>query len=239
MGDETVGPDTSNPETRVPELGRINVGLQIAAAIGLVAVALGAMWGLGTFRKAQDGSADAGKPAVCQPPKAEDGAEYPALCAALNRADLPTLLGVPGEHISLAHSAGSTFTAADGTKQTEAAAEIQLGSYNLQLIDHQSISVTDLVGLTLSAEPTSVLGHPAASYSDHTIEISFTGGQSGGSSGPGGIARHLVVAKTGKRDGSCLELAVWRQDGGTPDTAALLRIAEKVLPAAPGWATGS
>ena len=214
---------------------KINAGLQAAAAIGLAAVAVGAMWGLGVFRKTPDATANAGKPAVCEPRKAQDAAEYPALCAALNRPDLPTLLGTPGQHVSIAQSAGSTFSAADGTKSTDAAAEVQLGDYNVRLTDNQNISVKDFISLTLSAESTTMLGHPAASYSDRTMEISFTGGQSGSSSHPGGIARHLVVEKTSGQSGGSFELAIWRQDGTTPDEAALLRIAEKVLPAAPGW----
>jgi hypothetical protein len=63
-----------------PEAGRMNVGLQAAAAIGLGAVAIAAMWRLGAFGKTANGSADAGKPTVCAPRKAGDAAEYPA-CA--------------------------------------------------------------------------------------------------------------------------------------------------------------
>ncbi|WP_042390310.1 DUF6215 domain-containing protein [Streptacidiphilus melanogenes] len=213
----------------------VNVGLQVAAALGLVAVALGAMWGLGTFRKPADG-ADAGNPARCQARKPSDAAEYPALCAALNRPDLPVLLGAPGEHVMLAQSAGSTFTYPDGSKESDAAAEVQLGTYNVRLTDNQDVSVEALAAVTDSVQPTTVLGHAALTYSDHTMEITFGGGQTG--SGTGGIARHLVVAKSAKDGGGSFELAVWRQDGTTPDAASLLRIAQQVLPEAPGWVAG-
>jgi hypothetical protein len=64
--------------------------------------------------------------------------------AALNRPDLPTLLNVPGAHVSVAESAGGTFTAADGTKQTDAAAEVQIGDYDVRLTDNENMSVARL-----------------------------------------------------------------------------------------------
>jgi hypothetical protein len=244
MRDEAVAEARRTDETRAdeesrPAAGTVNVGVQVAAAVALIAVALAAMWGLGAFRKSTSSSANGGKPAVCEPRKAGDAAEYPALCAALNRPDLPSLLGVPGEHASVAQSAGSTFIAADGAKTTDAAAEVQVGDYNVRLTDNADVSVKVFTDVMASAEPATVLGHPAATYSDHTMEITFTGGQSGTGSGQGGIARHLVVAKSAKPGGGSFELAVWRQDGTTPDPAALLRIAETVLPSAPGWVTGA
>ncbi|WP_405629683.1 hypothetical protein [Streptomyces sp. NBC_00016] len=39
-----------------------------------------------------------------------------------------------------------------------------------------------------------------------------------------------------KDGGGSYELAIWRQDNVRPDDAALLSIAQKVLPAIPGWA---
>jgi hypothetical protein len=192
---------------------------------------------LGAFRKPPNGVADAGKPGRCQERRPSDAAEYPALCAALNRPDLPVLVGAPTEHVVLAQSAGSTFTYADGTKVTDAAAEVQLGNYDVRLTDNQDISVQALSAVTNSVQPTTVLGHAALTYSDHTLELTFGGGSSSG--GSGGIARHLVVAKSGGAGGGSFELAIWRQDGTTPDAAALLRIAEQVLPTAPGWITGT
>ncbi|MFC6981855.1 hypothetical protein [Streptomyces cirratus] len=48
-------------------------------------------------------------------------------------------------------------------------------------------------------------------------------------------ARVLSVATDGKDQGDSFEMSVWRTDGGLLDDAALLRVAEKVLPALPGW----
>ncbi|WP_042371879.1 DUF6215 domain-containing protein [Streptacidiphilus neutrinimicus] len=215
----------------------VNVALQVVAAFGLGAVALGAMWGLGVFRKPTD-AAGAGRPAGCQARKPSDAAEYPALCAALNQPDLPVLLGAPGEHVILAQSAGSTFTYPNGSTESDAAAEVQLGTYNVRLTDNQNISVKALAAVTDSVQPTTVLGHAALTYADRTMEITFGGDQAGGTRA-GGIARHLVVAKSAKDGGGSFELAVWRQDGTTPDAASLLRIAQEVLPAAPGWVGGT
>jgi hypothetical protein len=109
----------------------------------------------------------------------------------------------------------------------------------VQLTDNESVSVKAFTNVMASAQSTTLLGHQAATYSDHTMEITFTGGQSGAGSSQGGVARHLVVAKSAKQGSRSFELAVWRQDGSTPDEAALLRIAEKVLPSAPGWIAGT
>jgi hypothetical protein len=47
-----------------------------------------------------------------------------------------------------------------------------------------------------------------------------------------------MVAGDEKDGGASYELVIWRQDGVTPDDAALFRVAEQVLPTVPGW-TGS
>jgi hypothetical protein len=44
-----------------------------------------------------------------------------------------------------------------------------------------------------------------------------------------------VVAQNAKDGGGSFEIAVWRQDAMPPDDAALLRVAEEVLPRIPGW----
>ncbi|TYC68204.1 hypothetical protein EH183_40975 [Streptomyces sp. CB01881] len=69
------------------------------------------------------------------------------------------------------------------------------------------------------------------------MAIAFsTNGKS--TSGPGGIARHLVVAKDPKAGGGSFELTIWRQDNALPDETALFRIAEQVLPTVRGWVVG-
>ena len=47
-----------------------------------------------------------------------------------------------------------------------------------------------------------------------------------------------MVAQDPKDGGGSYEIAVWRQDAVVPDDAALLRVAEKVLPTIPGWVSG-
>jgi hypothetical protein len=42
------------------------------------------------------------------------------------------------------------------------------------------------------------------------------------------------VARDANDSGGSFELALWRTDGGVPDDAVLLRVAEKVLPTVPG-----
>ncbi len=226
--------DEDGYDSVVPDKGIKGAGVQAAAAVVLVGGVIAGIWGMGVLSKS---STRNDKRAACNAPKATDSPEYPALCAALNRPDLPAVLGTPKEHVSIAQSGGGPFTFADGTKEYDASAEVQLGSFNVRITDNQNASVKDFADLPgLPAEPTSVLGHPSVTYSDHTMAIPFNGGNSG--TGTGGIARHLVIAKDPKADGGSFEIAIWRQDGVTPDDAALFRIAEKVLPTVPGWVAG-
>ncbi|WP_406308939.1 hypothetical protein [Streptomyces sp. NBC_00623] len=73
-------------------------------------------------------------------------------------------------------------------------------------------------------------------YSDRTISISFRLDGSDTDSGPGVPARALTVARDAEDSGGSFEVVLWRADGGVPDDAVLLRVAEKVLPTVPGWA---
>ncbi|MBV6698211.1 hypothetical protein KV557_13855 [Kitasatospora aureofaciens] len=204
---------------------------QVAAALVLALAVVAAVLFVGGL---DDTAAQNNKPAVCNPPKATDAPEYPALCAALNRPDLPVLVGVPSEHVVNAYSSGGQVTSAAGTKETEASAQVQLGSVYLQVSDNRDLSVQSFDDfLRPRPVPGSLLGHPSVTYLDRTTSIVFKGATA--SSGTGGIARHLVVAKGAKAEGGSYEIAVWRQDDATPDDAILLRVAEAVLPALPGW----
>ncbi|MEW2523036.1 hypothetical protein [Actinacidiphila alni] len=89
--------------------------------------------------------------------------------------------------------------------------------------------------LGADAQRRTVLGRPAVAYSDRTIRISFRldGGDS--RSLPGLPARALSVAMDAKDSGGSYEVSIWRTDGAVPDEAVLLRVAEEVLPAVPGW----
>lgn len=220
----------------IPGKGGRSEFAQVAAALVVVGCVIAVLWGLSAFDKSS-GRSD--KPAACEARKATDSPEYPMLCAALNRPDLPTLLGTPGEHVTVAQSGGGPITYADGTKEYDASAEVQLGSVNVRISDNGDMPVEDFaVFASSSAASTSVLGHDSMTYSDRTMAISFNFGGGRSSAGTGGIARHLVVAKNPKGGGGSFEIAIWRQDDVTPDDAALFRIAEKVLPTVKGWVAG-
>ncbi|MFI6850301.1 DUF6215 domain-containing protein [Kitasatospora sp. NBC_00085] len=208
---------------------------QVVTALLLIGGTLGGLWGLGVLG---DATPHSDKPATCNAPRPTDAPEYPALCAALNRPDLPTLLGTPTQRVSVAQSGGGPFSFPDGTKKFDASAQVQLGSVYVRITDNQDLSVKDIAAFTSPpALATSVLGHPSATYADHTMAITLNfNGKS--STGPGGIARHLVVAKAPTSGGGSFELAIWRQDSTPPDETALFRIASQVLPTLPTWVAG-
>ena len=226
---------TSEPEKPM------NVAAQVIAAIVVVGGLAGLLWVLDLDSKA---SADLG-PATCtsthdsKPSKPVSGAR---LCKALNRPDLPVLLGTPDEYAETADGNESTITSADGTKTTTPEADVDLKTYSLRLsASDDDLGVADMAGiLGTGAETKTVLGHPAVVYSDRTIALSFNlgGGKTKADSGPGGIARNLLVARDVKDGGGYFEVSIWRQDFVTPDDAALFRVAEKVLPTVPGWTVG-
>ncbi|WP_405016307.1 DUF6215 domain-containing protein [Kitasatospora sp. NBC_00070] len=227
----TAGPPP--PET-APGLSARNAVLQTVAALGLAAAALGGIWGAGLL----DPAAAHDEPAVCYPPKPADDPGYPALCAALNRPDLPALLGAPETPVSIAQPGSGPITLADGTVLSDPSARVQLGKVFVQVTDNRRISLrTTMAFPDPSLLPTTVLGHPAATFSDHTLVFALDT-RSTSTVGSGGIARHLVVAKGPDADGGSFEFVVWRQDRGTPDDAALLRVATQVLPTLPGWVPG-
>ncbi|GAA1252820.1 hypothetical protein GCM10009665_49410 [Kitasatospora nipponensis] len=217
--------------------GGPGVATQIVAAAVLGVIVVAGLWGLRLVGNPQ--AAAAGKPAVCEKPKDTDAPEYPALCAALNRPDLPTLLGMPTEHVTIATSGGGPMTFADGHKEYDASAEVQLGSVRLRITDNHTMSVKDFAVLSNKPPtPMAVLDHPSAAYTDHTTALYFNAGTNQSRTGTGGVARHLVVAKTPDVDGESFEVAMWREDDGAPDEAALYRIAQAVLPTLQGWVTG-
>ncbi|MFI6564260.1 hypothetical protein [Streptomyces sp. NPDC050534] len=73
-------------------------------------------------------------------------------------------------------------------------------------------------------------------YSDRTISIRFRLDGKDSESGPGVPARALVIAQDAEDHGGSFEVTLWRDDGGVPDDAVLLCIADKILPTIPGWA---
>ncbi|MEU0949014.1 DUF6215 domain-containing protein [Streptomyces canus] len=220
-----------------PEKGPNAWGQAVAALVvvgGLAALLLS-----GTF---QQESADP-EPAEChtsddaRPSKPVSGVQ---LCTALNRADLPTLLGTPTEYAMNASGNESVGNWADGTKTVTPEAEVQLDTYTVNLsTSDDDIPVAEMAGfLGSSAQNRTIGGHPAVLYSDRTVALKFNLGGGKVDTGPGGIARSLLVAKDTKDGGGFYEVSIWRQDDVPPDDLALFRVAETVLPTVPGWTAG-
>ncbi|MDX3693803.1 DUF6215 domain-containing protein [Streptomyces europaeiscabiei] len=218
----------------------MGTGAQVFSAVATVGVILGGMWLLGDLLGQTPGTVG---PAVCSP--SDDASPAPRgkvsgaqLCTALNRSDLPGLLGTPTEQAVSASGGESESSWADsGTKTVTPEAKVTLDTYTVELsASYEDLPVADSVGyLGADAETRTVLGRPAVLYSGQTIAISFGLDGSDPQSGPGGVARRLLVATDPKDSGSTFELVIWRQDSQRPDDAALFRVAEKVLPTIPGW----
>ncbi|WP_416966290.1 DUF6215 domain-containing protein [Streptomyces sp. Agncl-13] len=162
------------------------------------------------------------------------------LCTALNRSDLPVLLGTPEEHAETARGSAGWMTLAGGTKIASPEAEVDLRTYSVRLsASYDDVPVAEAARyVDSSSQVKMVLGHPAVLYSNRTIEISFNLGGGKASTGPGGIARSLLVSTSAKDGGDSFEMTIWRQDDVPPDDEALFRIAEEVLPTVPGWTAG-
>ncbi|MEU9992819.1 DUF6215 domain-containing protein [Streptomyces sp. NPDC048045] len=213
-------------------------GVQALAAVLVFAGLAGVLWA----QQELHGSTNRG-PATCSEDRHKPGGTAVSaarLCTALNRSDLPTLLGTPREQAENAYGSESSFKDADGTETPSPEAEVSMTTYSVKLwASDDDLRVGEMAGfLGTSAESRTVLGHPAVLYSDHTISLGFHLGGGKVDTGTGGIARHLLVARDAKDGGGAFEVALWRQDDVTPDDAALFRVAERVLPTVPGW-TGS
>ncbi|MFI0537920.1 DUF6215 domain-containing protein [Streptomyces sp. WSLK1-3] len=223
------------PEKAPNEWGQALLALALVVVGGLAALVLS-----GTFQQKAD---DDPEPAEChtsdkaRPSKLVSGMQ---LCTALNRADLPTLLGTPTEYAMTANGNESVGDWADGTKTVTPQAEIQLSTYTVKFsTSEDDIPVAEMAGLLGgSAEKRTVGGHPAVLYSNRTIALKFNLGGGKVDTGPGGIARSLVVARDAKDGGGFYEVSIWRQDDVPPDDLALFRVAEAVLPTVPGWTAG-
>jgi hypothetical protein len=160
------------------------------------------------------------------------------LCEALNRPDLAELLGTPGEIAKSTSGSGSgNLKLANGDEIATPSAQVELTTYTVNLAaSYDHLPVAGSAGLLGSdARQRTVLGRTAVIYSDRTIRLSFRLDGGGSRSGPGVPTRALSVARDAKDSGGSFELSLWRADGGVPDDALLLRIAETVLPTVPGW----
>ncbi|WUH91992.1 DUF6215 domain-containing protein [Streptomyces sp. NBC_00433] len=206
-------------------------------AITAVVLVGGLGVGLWTVGKANAPSKDSAPPAAtCSTADPEKTASAEVsrarLCELLDRPDLAALLGTPGE---VAKSTGTS--GGGGSKLFGPTAQVVFDTYTVSLTvqyDHLPVSeAATLLGDTVRKR--TVLGRPAVSYADRTISFSLTAGGSGNL--PGHRAVVLSVARDAKDTGGSFEVALWRMDGGVPDDAALLRVAETVLPTVPGWNT--
>ncbi|MEU9239446.1 DUF6215 domain-containing protein [Streptomyces sp. NPDC048385] len=212
-------------------------GLQAVAAVALFAVVVGALWAQKELVGQKDTSAE---PAACSKPDDHLPARYVSgakLCAALDRPDLPALLGTSSERAETADGSGQWLTLAGGRKIAEPEATVTLKTYSVKLTaSYDDMTVSEAGGLLGDARRTTVLGHSAVVYSSPTISIGFDLGGGKATTGPGGTARCVLVARHGKDDGKgTFEVALWRQDDVPPDDTALMRVAEQVLPTVPGW----
>lgn len=211
--------------------------VQAIAAVAVFLGVVGVLWAQKAFVHPQDAR---GEPASCSKSTDRLPARYVSgarLCEALNRPDLPALLGTPKEQAETAGGSGDWITLAGGTKIPSPEATVTLKTYSVKLsASYDDLSVAEAGGLMGDARRTTVLGHPAVLYASPTISIGFSLGGGKASTGPGGTARCLLVSKHAKDDGKgTFEVAIWRQDDVPPDDTALERVAEQVLPMVPGW----
>ncbi|WP_327694786.1 DUF6215 domain-containing protein [Streptomyces sp. NBC_00459] len=216
----------------------MNEGAQVISALIVVACLAVGFW---VIAKNQPDPKDS-PPASCSRSDDDVPLSKPVsgvqLCEALNRPDLPTLLGTPDDRVWSATSNEATSSDKRDVMSTDPEATVQLEGYSVKLTESEDISVSDIVDsefLSITGEPKTVLGHRAFLYSGRTLGIVFKDGK--GSTGPGGVSRNLMVAKDPKDGGGTYEISIWRQDDLPPDGTALLRVAARVLPTVPGWPT--
>ncbi|MGW3044159.1 DUF6215 domain-containing protein [Kitasatospora sp. NPDC001159] len=226
--DAAAEPGTGGREPRV--------WLQLVAAVALVGAVFAGLWvvaGNGGDSTSSDG------PAKCNPARDTDSPKYPALCAALNRPDLPVLAGVPKERVLIAQPGMSAALGPGLTKDNYGAAEVQFSDMYVQVADNRDVEVDDFAR---PGDPTvtrtQVLGHKALLYRSPTMSFSFSLGGGKSTTGTGSDAHSLAVAKNPDGTGGTFEISIWRKDSAPIDDAALYRVAEAVLPGLQGWVGG-
>ncbi|MFJ9521304.1 DUF6215 domain-containing protein [Kitasatospora sp. NPDC101801] len=208
-------------------------GIKVAVTAAVLCAVLAGLWGTGQFDGPSEKAGEKAKPAACDAPRPTDSQGYEAACAALNRPDLPALLGMPTDHVVVAHPMPMAIG-------KEPMVEVRLQHAAVALMV-STFSVNDrfemrpvLTGLTAQA---TVLGHPAATYSSGTMAFVPANGKNGKAdtkSGPS--TRNILVAQDAKASGGrTFELVVFREDGTDVDGPTLNRLAETLLPTLPGW----
>ena len=215
-------------------------------AVAAVAVfgALGAALWLGPRVMPSDDIAP--QPASCsggaheELPKAYEQTPEPVtgeeLCKALNRPDLATLLGTPGETATTASGTSNTAPLTDG-KVAQPEAEVSFDTYSVNVsATYNELSIDQYVKLMKFGDEQDIktlaaLGRPAVLSSAHTMQFEINLGSSG-SGGPveqGPLARTLSVALDRNDRGGYCEITVWSKSGTLPDDGVLLDIAGQVL----------
>ncbi|MFF8588827.1 DUF6215 domain-containing protein [Streptomyces althioticus] len=243
-----VAPAPVAPAVRRPAEKKPNAFAQAFFAIGLFAVIGGALWIEGKLPEDGTAATGASRPAACRldedeklpaayrsAPEAVTGAD---LCRALNRPELPELLGTPTERSVYASGTDNTAPLTD-RKVAQPEARVEFETYTVELsATYNKLTVAQYVKLTRYADDRdarnlTVLGRPALLTSDHMMKIQFDLGSGEGASGPveqGPLARTLTVALDGKDRGGSYDLTVWSESGLLPEDSVLVDIAEAVLP---------
>ncbi|MFC8838453.1 DUF6215 domain-containing protein [Streptomyces griseoincarnatus] len=243
-----VTPAPVTPAARRPVEKKPNAFAQASFAIGLFAVIGGALWIEGKLPEDGTAATGASRPAACRldedeklpsayrsTPEAVTGAD---LCRALNRTELPELLGTPDERSVYASGTDNTAPLTD-RKVAQPEARVEFETYTVELsATYDKLTVAQYAKLTTYGDgrdtrKLTVLGRPALLTSDHMMKIQFDLGSGEGASSPveqGPLARTLTVAFDGKDRGGSYDLTVWSESGLLPDDSALVGIAEAVLP---------
>ncbi|MGW5904526.1 DUF6215 domain-containing protein [Streptomyces althioticus] len=243
-----VAPAPVAPAVRRPAEKKPNAFAQAFFAIGLFAVIGGALWIEGKLPEDGTAATGASRPAACRldedeklpaayrsAPEAVTGAD---LCRALNRPELPELLGTPTERSVYASGTDNTAPLTD-RKVAQPEARVEFETYTVELsATYNKLTVAQYAKLTRYADDRdtrnlTVLGRPALLTSDHMMKIQFDLGSGEGASGPveqGPLARTLTVALDGKDRGGSYDLTVWSESGLLPEDSVLVDIAEAVLP---------
>ncbi|WP_231155957.1 DUF6215 domain-containing protein [Streptomyces sp. CNZ748] len=228
---------------------------QAAAAVGLF-VALGAALWLGPKFLPSDEVGAGTEEAVSCPgaeETGENGEELPRayrttpgavtgeeLCEALNRPDLPALLGTPTEIATSASGSSGTAPLTD-EKIAQPEARVGFDTYTVDVLaTYNKLTIDQYANLMKYGDETdvkrlTVLGRPAILSSDHmmSIQIDLGGSASGGPVGQGPLARTLTVALDEKDGGGYYDFTVWSESAGLPDDSVLVDVVETVLPAIP------
>ncbi|MEU0912478.1 DUF6215 domain-containing protein [Streptomyces althioticus] len=237
------------PVVRRPVEKKPNAFAQTFFAIALFAVIGGALWIEGKLPEDGTAATGASRPAACRldedekppsayrnTPEAVTGAD---LCRALNRPELPELLGTPTERSVYASGTDNTAPLTD-RKVAQPEARVEFETYTVELsATYNKLTVDQYQALTAYRDDAdlrklTVLGRPALLTSDHMMKIQFDPGSGEGASAPveqGPLARTLTVALDGKDRGGSYDLTVWSESGLLVDDSALVDIAEAVLPA--------